>query len=232
MAEFSESEKPQLAKPVEEARKGRLQELWSDFERRTSGVLAEFFEDENYPFSKRIEPRKQNFLKFLSSTEENFLKFLLSNEASWNVKTMRLFLKEHNQSGIKYADEILDRTRRKVVEIAKKYAHDPMFEIHGRERQPEEQAEFLRWFFSMYVNKLVRSTKGNKTPVDTQVKGITWSLLAQDAKLCLREFGQTINSKWLFDVISPLILRHYEPEDLEHELERFIRKDPQVVIDL
>ncbi len=221
MAEFFRTENPQLAEPIKKAEKGWPQKLWSDFERRTGDVLAEFFEDKEYPFSKRIGPVEEKFLNFLSSTAEEFLKFLLSKEAGWYVWAMRLYLKENNE----LADKFFDKSRKRVVGIAEKYTHDPNFEKQG----PEKQAEFLRWFFAVYVKELADSTKGGKTNLDTQIRGIAWSLLAKDAKSSLKKFGQTVNGEWLLGVASPLILKHYEPENLEYELARFTRGDPQVI---
>lgn len=179
-----------------------FKKILADSEKRLGDAMDAFFSGE-----------------FANATEEKVVKALWTDESRRYIWMMRLYL----GGGTKLGDSFFDNIRKTVVGLATSLPNT-MSRLQG----PEKLAEIQRWLFALYIEGLVNSAKGNKE-VDTQIRGIAWSLLAKDAKGALKERGQTIDGNWLFDTAGPLIQRGHDPKALKQELSRFTHGDPQVI---
>jgi hypothetical protein len=171
------------------------------------GMVADWFE--NNP------PEKSAY-----RDAEKMIKLMLKGEAGLAIKAMRFFLKDDVGEGGHFFDKI----KGDVVGIAREIPKRSPFQEQGRSKQTEMQ----RWVFATYAGGLLNSAKGN-SPLDTSIRGIAWSLLANDARNVLVESGQTIDTEWLYGVMGPLMRGNKDSRLVGEELSRFTKGDPAVI---
>lgn len=148
------------------------------------------------------------------------IKTMLKAESVFTIQAMRLFLSDNIGEGGHYFDEI----RGNVSGIARGLLTRSPFQ----ELDLGEQAKMQRWVFSTYAGGLLGSAQKSK-PLDISIRGIAWSLLANDASKVLSERGQTIDSDWLHNTMGPLMRANKEPKLIGEELSRFVNGDPLVI---
>lgn len=151
---------------------------------------------------------------------ERIAKLLLTAESNWQIKIMSLFLR--NKS--KQRDEFFERIKQTVINTAYQVPNYPLFSDQGIEKQ----AEIQRWILAKYVEGLHKAGITN----DHQgklLRGIAWSLLADDAKDILKKTRQSIVNEWLFHTMAPLLRSDQQHDKVREELARFVEGVPQII---
>ena len=173
------------------------------------------------PFQAHMDWLERNMGEDASRrTSEKIVKFMLKAESKWQIGVMKIFLKANTERG----DDYFDKVRENIVGMARDLPNYSLFKDQGATKQSEIQ----RWLISTYVGGLLNAARGD-TQFDTSMKGIAWSILAKDGKSLLAERGQTVDDKWLFDNIGPLMRTNIDPKTIGTELTKFIEGDPRII---
>lgn len=209
--------------PAESApseRKVKIRQFLSDVGSRMGEGMGAMFD---YLGSDRhLDDERRLGQKMAEVMFDKIMKPPLIAESKINIWRMRFFRGENNN----WADSLFDQLRRLVVRIVKNDLPSYL-EMLGIV-VPEKIASVQRWFFSIYIGGIVDSAKGDDQ-LDASMRGIAWSLLAQDARQVLKDKGQTIDGGWLINTMGPLIRSRRDQAALQLELSRFVSGDPEVI---
>lgn len=223
MENTSEKVSDQGSPPAESApseRKATIREFLSDVGNRIGEGMGAMFD---YLGSDRYFDNERRLGQEMSEVMFNkIMKPPLIAESKINIWRMRFFRGENNN----LADSLFDKIRKLVIGLAR--VNLPAYlELLGIV-DSEKIAAVQRWFFSIYIDGIVDSAKGNGQ-LDASMRGIAWSLLAQDARQVLKTRAQTIDGSWLFDTMGPLIRSRQDQAAFQLELSRFVSGDPEVI---
>jgi hypothetical protein len=152
--------------------------------------------------------------------QEMILKLMLKAQSIWLIEIMKVSLKQNSQEG----DKVFDKTRAAVASVVQGVPHQAIYE----DQSPAKQAGVQRWLVSTYVSGFLDTARGTDQ-FDASIRGIAWSFLAKDAKRLLAERGQTIDDKWLFDLMGPLVRANTDSLAIGKELSKFTQGDPQII---